>query len=266
MKSVILIILTGLAVSSSAVTNNFQEVSNRRQGISFYKPNYAILGNDPILEMKLQLSFKYRFVDEGTFDSWWSTPVNNLFFAYSQKTFWDLEENSAPYPNNYLDSNFSPELFWLQRGLTSSAWNSQLDLQFGYQHESNGRGEDTGRTWDRLYIQPFWIWGKTGDWQFVATPKVWVPFFEGDFMQDIADYYGYGELWLKFGKHDGLSIDTMLRKGTKDGYGALELSASYPIRPINIFVYGQIFHGYGETLRLYNEETTTYRLGFAISR
>ena len=266
MKNLILTGLLGLGISAFAVTNDFMEVSEAKQGISFYKPNYAMIGNDPILEMKLQFSFKYRFVEQGAFESWWSKPVNNLFFAYSQKMFWDLEEDSAPYPNNYLDSYFSPELFWLQRDLFSASGKSQMDLQFGYQHESNGRDEQFGRTWERIYLQPYWIWGETCDYQFTVTPKVWIPFAEGDFMQDIEDYFGYGELWLKTGKHDGIMLDAMLRKGSKDWNGAVELNASYPIRPLNVFLYGQVFYGYGETLRLYNQETTTYRFGFAISR
>lgn len=97
-------------------------------------------------------------------------------------------------------------------------------------------------------------------------PKIWVPFAVGEYMDDIEDYYGYGELYLKWGKYDGVEIETMLRKGIESWYGAIELNASYPIRPLNLFVQGQVFHGYGESLRLYNQESTTYRLGIAISR
>jgi outer membrane phospholipase A len=266
MKKCILIFMVGLCGATLAVTNDFQEVSEARQGISFYRPNYAVLGNDPIFEAKLQFSFKFRFVEEGTFDHWWSEPINQLFFSYTQLVLWDLEDNSAPYPNNYLDSYFSPELFWLKRDLASSVWNSQFDLQFGYQHESNGRDEAFGRTWERIYVQPYWTWGKTGDYQFVAMPKFWIPFAEGDYMQNIEEYYGYGELWFKFGKNDGLGLDMMMRKGSKDWNGAVMLDLSYPIRPLNIFVYGQVFYGYGESLRLYDQESTAYRLGIAISR
>ncbi len=249
-----------------AQTNDFQEMENPRQGLSFHQPNLALIGNDPILEMKLQFSFKYRFVERGTFDPWWLAPVNTLFFGYSQKMFWDLEEDSAPYPNNYLDSYFSPELFWLSRGMAPSLFEAQFDLRGGYQHQSNGRDEVFGRTWERIYIQPYWTWGETGDWQFVATPKLWIPFAVGDAMSDIAEYYGYGELHLKFGKHQGFAVETLLRKGMERGYGAVELTASYPIQPLNLFAVGQIFHGYGESLRLYDQETTTYRIGLAISR
>ena len=256
----------GLVLGSLASTNNIQERVEAKQGISFYKPNYALIGNDPILEAKLQFSFKYRFVEEETFKNVWSVPLNQLFFAYSQKMFWDMEEDSAPYPNNYLDSYFSPELFWLKRGMGSRIWNSRFDLQFGFQHESNGRDGIYGRTWDRLYIQPFWTFGETGGYQFVVTPKIWAPVNIGDEMQDIADYLGYGELWLKWGRHDGILLETMLRKGVEDWNGAVELNASYPIKPLNIFLYGQIFYGYGDALRLYDQEVASYRLGFAISR
>ncbi len=61
-------------------------------------------------------------------------------------------------------------------------------------------------------------------------------------------------------------LETMLRKGMVGWNGAVELNASYPIRPLNVFVYGQVSHGYGDALRLYNQETTTYRIGVAISR
>lgn len=255
-----------LAVRAVASTNNVQEMNEAKQGIAFYKPTYALIGNDPILEAKIQLSFKYRFVEEDSFHNWWSAPFNQLFLGYTQKMFWDLEENSAPYPNSYLDSYFSPELFWLKRDLCKSLWDSQFDLQFGFQHESNGRDEIYGRSWDRIYLQPFWAFGETGDYQFVVTPKVWGIVNKGSENMDIADYLGYGELWLKWGKHDGVLLETMLRKGTSNGYGAVELNASYPVKPLNVFLHGQVFHGYGDALRLYNQETTTYRIGFSISR
>lgn len=262
MKKRIPMLLISLASTISAQTNAVSSL----QGLSFYKPNYALIGNDPILEMKLQFSFKYQLVTDEAFENWWSAPLNHLFVGYTQKMFWDLEEDSAPYPNNYLDSYFSPELFWLKPDLSESFGNARFDLQFGYQHESNGRDEVFGRTWERIYLQPFWIWGEDGDYQFSASPKIWAPFAVGDFMDDIADFYGYGELYLKWGKDDGFMVDTLLRKGMKDWYGAVELNASYPIHRVNLYLQGQVFYGYGESLRLYNQESTTYRIGFALSR
>lgn len=254
------------AVSVGAATNHFQTLEKSGQGISFYKPNYAVIGVDPILEAELQFSFKYRFVEGAPFENWWSKPMNHLHFAYTQAMFWDLEEDSAPYPNNYLDSYFSPELFWSWSDFFPEAGKAQVDLQFGYQHESNGRDGEFGRTWDRLYFQPKWVWGKTVDWQAVVDLKIWAPVYVGEQMDDIDEYYGFGELKLKAGKHDGFATEAMLRKGTKDWNGAVEVTASYPIRPMNMFVYGQVFYGYGENLRQYDQETFTYRLGLAISR
>ncbi len=259
-------VLIGLGSSVFAVTNDFHEGAEAKQGISFYNANYAMLGVDPIVEMKLQFSFKYRFVEPGTFDGQWSKPVNNLFFAYTQKMLWDLEKNSSPYEDANLDSSFSPELFWMYRDLFPISEKATMDLQFGYQHESNGRAGESERTWDRLYVQPSWTWGETGDWQAVSMLKIWIPVGVGEEMDDIGDYFGPGEFWLKVGQHDGMMLETMLRKGSNDWNGAVELSASYPVRSLNLFVYGQVFYGYGETLRLYDQETTSYRLGISFSR
>ena len=156
-----------------AEEGNMHELEESKQGLSAYKPMYALIGIDPILEAKIQLSFKYRFLEEGTYKSRWAAPFNQLFFAYTQKMFWDLEQNSAPYPNNYLDSYYSPELIYLNRNLCQSLWGSQFDLQLGYQHESNGRDEIDARNWERLYVQPTWVWGDAAGWQFVLSPKIW---------------------------------------------------------------------------------------------
>ncbi|MDZ8120072.1 phospholipase A [Pontiella agarivorans] len=261
-----LFLATGLAVSAGAAESVFQSLETAGQGISFYQSNYAVIGADPILEAELQFSFKYRFVDEGTFDEGWKKALDNLFFAYTQTMFWDLEKDSAPYPNNYMDSYFSPEFFWRWNDFFPEAGKARVDLQFGYQHESNGRDEQYGRTWDRLNLQPTWTWGDSGNWQRAVALKIWAPLYVGEEMDDISDYYGFGELTLKTGKNDGLAGEVMLRKGSRDWNGAVELTASYPIRPVNLFVVGQLFYGYGENLRLYDEETFSYRLGVAISR
>lgn len=261
----IFLVAAGLAVAAGAAGNDFQSLETAGQGISLYKPNYAVIGADPILEAELQFSFKYRFVEEGSFEGGWQA-VNQLYFAYTQKMFWDLEEDSAPYPNNYMDSYFSPELFWRKSDVFPAEAGAQVDLQFGYQHESNGRDGAFGRTWDRLCLQPVWTWGEAGEWRHAVALKCWAPLYVGDQMDDISDYYGFAELTLKTGAADGFAAEALLRKGSKDWNGAVEVTASYPVRPVNLYFYGQVFYGHGENLRLYNRETFTYRLGFAISR
>ncbi len=266
MKFFFLTALVSTSIFAAAETNDFQKMEVPKQGISFYRPNYGIIGADPINEAEILFSYKFRFVDADSYDTWWGRPVNTLFFAYSQWMFWDFEQGSSPYPNNYMDSYFIPEFFWLWNDFFPESEGARLDLQFGYQHESNGRDEEFERTWDRLNVEPTWIWGETGDWQYVLGLKIWAPIHVGDQMNDISEYYGFGELKLKAGKHDGISTEVMLRKGTKDWNGAVEVTASYPIRPMNIFLYGQVFYGYGENLLRYDRETFAYRLGLAISR
>ncbi|MEN8254267.1 MAG: phospholipase A [Verrucomicrobiota bacterium] len=255
-----------VATGSLAREGDVQEREEAVPGLSCYKPIYALIGNQPIFESKMQLSFKYRFFDEEAFQGKWTKPLNQLFFAYTQKMFWDLEANSAPYPNNYLDSYFSPEFIYLNRNVAESFWGSQLDLQFGYQHESNGRDEADARNWERLYIQPTWVFGQTNGYQFIVASKVWAIVAKSAGNKDIEEYLGYGELQLKYGKDDGILVDLMLRKGTSGYNGAVELNASYPVKLLNIFLYGQAFYGYGDALRIYDEETASFRIGVAFSR
>ena len=78
MKYNILIILFSLGMRTFALSNNFQEVEDAKQGITFYKPNYAMLGSDPILEMKLQFSFKFRFVEEDRFEKHRKSAITSM--------------------------------------------------------------------------------------------------------------------------------------------------------------------------------------------
>ncbi len=77
------------------------------KNLSVYKPIYFLFGPSP-LDAKFQLSFKYRLFSgsAGLAKRW---PVlKGLYFAYTQKSFWDLHSPSKP----FTDSSFSPELFY----------------------------------------------------------------------------------------------------------------------------------------------------------
>ncbi len=117
-------------------------------GIAAYQPMYFLVATDPS-KSKFQVSFKYRFFNpESEFAD--SHPwVKGFHFAYTQTSFWDLKDSSAPFE----DTSYKPELFWVSRNLSSAdASVKGLFLQSGFQHESNGRGGDTSRSTNFLYI------------------------------------------------------------------------------------------------------------------
>ena len=83
--------------------------------IAAYQPMSFLVGTDPS-KSKFQISFKYRFFNpESDFVD--SHPwVKGFYFAYTQTSFWDLKDSSAPFE----DTSYKPELFWVSRNLSSA--------------------------------------------------------------------------------------------------------------------------------------------------
>ncbi|MDH5561432.1 MAG: phospholipase A, partial [Deltaproteobacteria bacterium] len=120
---------------------------DRTMGFGEHKPNYFLpvsystfQGDRKEKEAKFQLSFKQGFFKMGG---------NVIFFAYTQKSFWQVFdlENSRP----FRETNYNPELFFRSDIVTTDHLGS-FALDFGYEHESNGAREPISRSWDRLYF------------------------------------------------------------------------------------------------------------------
>jgi phospholipase A1/A2 len=243
---------------------------------SLFDDSYFITGipSDPKTsnsQIKFQFSFKFDLApNEG--------PCG-LFFAYTQRTLWNAYAASAPFE----DTNYNPQLFFVfglkdiasLRVLPPPGKPSFMWVRFGLEHESNGQGGDTSRSWNRIFASArfYVLWGSTSAIYLTLQPKVWVPFVSSD-NPDLVSYVGYGELITQLGWHDlldhgrwqDLELGLLLRKGTADWKGTVQLSLSYrpPWRYTSFSFYAQAFFGYDETLLHYNERTSEFRVGIAV--
>lgn len=229
------------------------------RGFSLHKENYLLpltWGNTADsardAELKFQLSFKQQVYD-------------GLYFAYSQKSFWRVldQEESRP----FRETNFNPELFWrlLRPAPSWGAWGGDL----GIEHESNGAREPASRSWNRVYLAPFVEYGRLH-----AELKLWRRLSErakkspddtsGDENPDISDFYGYGELRLAYLTRWQHRAALMARWNFATDKGAVQLDYSVPTGTKNLFVYGQFWSGYGESLIDYNRSLTRYGIGVLI--
>lgn len=237
-----------------------------------YRPSYAVLNPDGT-EVKFQFSTKVRLA-----------PCCARFvpyFAYTQKSFWDIGAESSPFTEN----NYNPEVFLASRekgwrpGWHLSAWQAGL-----FEHESNGlAGTGISHTWDRFYLSGTLGYGRrtlpvVGKWapevrykayfkaqnRFEATLKVWTAYHLQD-NPDLLNYYGRGELTLRgtFGRSQ-LSVSG--RKGIATTKGAVQVDYIQGIRGVEIFFYTQLWVGYGERLLEYNRDHTVLRLGIMFTR
>ncbi len=240
-----------------------------------HKPNYFIVAynsygydselyqgefEDPTIqfndaETQFQLSMKFPLAVNlfNTVD---------LYAAYTNRSFWQLfNENSAP----FRETNHEPEA-WLQ-------FNNDWEIlgfknranQIGFVHQSNGRGGQLSRSWDRVYAN-FLFERKN----FALSIKPWYRIPESkddDENPDITDFLGHYELRGHY-KWNNHVFSIMSRNNLESGFskGAVELSWSFPLGKypyVNGYI--QYFTGYGESLIDYDNYVNRIGIGLALT-
>ena len=235
--------------------------------IAFYKPTYVLpfyftnspyqqvyLGNTPnnqkiqSPELKAQLSFEIPLLQNII------GADSKLSAAYTQKMFWQVYANSK----YFRETNYQPEVFIAKR-ITHHLW-----LNFGAEHESNGRGGSMERSWNRAYINAIFSHAN-----FAVRLRPWILIFKGSssglYNPDITDYMGYGEIILSYKLHK-LDLNLTMRNNFESGFkrGANEITLSFPITT-KVKLYAQFFSGYGQSLIEYNHFTNAFGVGIALS-
>jgi phospholipase A1 len=241
--------------------------TNSTYGIAFDEPNYILpfyytgkpyqsvyegqTPDDQTLnraEFKAQLSllfplWKHIFKETG------------LFISYTQLSYWQFYAKSQ----YFRETNYKPAIFIRRHFLANAEW------RLGLNHQSNGRGGSTERSWNRAYLD-FRFSGE--NWMISIEP--WIIAFKKDFSDlhnpDIGDYLGYGRLLLayKIRRH---TLSLMIRNVLESGFsrGALELDWSFPLFSTKLRFMAQIFSGYGQSLIEYNHYTNSAGIGLSLS-
>jgi phospholipase A1 len=240
-----------------------------------HKPNYFLVGaynkdgysaehfqdhfENPSIEfddteVQFQLSIKAPLAVD-VFDTF------DIYGAYTNRSFWQLysSELSAP----FRETNHEPEAWiqftpgWEIFGFTNSA------NAFGFVHQSNGRGGELSRSWNRVYANFVFQRGN-----FALGFKPWIRVsedIEDDDNPDITDYMGHYELRAGYKWKDHV-FSIMSRNNLESGFdrGAVELGWSFPLWKYPYLKgYIQYFGGYGESLIDYDNRVN--RIGIGIS-
>lgn len=245
-----------------------RKISSFPLGLMLYRPTYILpfyytqspytavyRGNTPLdqdvksSEFKAQLSFQVPLMQ-----TIFNDPNSSLNIAYTQLSYWQFYTESQ----YFRETDYEPELF-LSKKIGD---NQQIDL--GINHQSNGRGGELERSWNRAYIN----YAVSGN-NWLINIKPWLPIFEAQSSNlhnpDIYKYMGYGWVIGAFKFHHQ-TISLMLRNQLESRFsrGAEELDWSFPIhKRVHLFV--QIFSGYGQSLIEYNHYTNAIGIGFALN-
>ena len=220
-------------------------------GLKYYEPIYMLFTHDfskkPDRKAD-ELHFEFSFERPITYDA---LGLGEKFsFAYAQNSWWQITQDSAP----FRESNYRPELY------VSAPVPFADELKIGAMHESNGKGGEESRSWNRLYAQS--TWSADG---FSITPRAWYAFWLDRTNEDIADYMGYGDLRASytFGKQ---RLSALWRNNLHfDGSnrGAIELNYSFPIFNSGFYGYLRYFNGYGESLADYKRSVNKIGIGLS---
>lgn len=234
---------------------------NDKHRVSFHKPmfllpvSYSDRYQRDESEFVFDISLKLRLF--GT----------NLFFAYTQRSFWQLYNASESRP--FRETDYNPELFYRWKPHFRICPNCGFD--FGGEHESNGQDVPASRSWNRVYVAAYREWNRTllylKTWYRLPEDKKKGPSdAQGDDNPDIERYYGYGEIRVQqelfASKH---LAALMLRGNPSTGKGAIEFNYSVPFGDYlywNVYV----FNGYGDSLIDYNRSVTRIGVGVMLAR
>ncbi|MBT31940.1 MAG: phospholipase [Thalassobius sp.] len=252
----IFLIVSVQSFSQVLTKDSVLQLLDNSPNFTINKDNYFITGvpmnHNPTKynsDVKFQISFRHRVTDtQLPFDTY-------LFLTYTQKSFWDIYQQSKPFAEN----NYNPGV-----GLGRLFFNGDKLAGAGaisLQHESNGRDSIYSRSWNRVSVH----------YSAILSPKAilsltaWLPFSYGD-NADLIDYIGLGEVGINWEIiKDKLIFDAIGRKGTGlDWRGSLQTNLSYKIGKSNQFLMLQCFTGYAENLVDYRVKTYMIRAGLVI--
>jgi len=207
------------------------------------------------LETEFQVSIRYDFSSN-------LLGLGEIYsFGYTQRSWWQVYAQSA----FFRESNYQPEFF-----IKIPTYNTFLKhtpikgFKLSTIHQSNGRGGDYERSWNRLdlstYIQyknlitELELWYRTPD--------------ASDYNPQLLDYLGYGKLkfMVPYDKH---LFKLSLQSNPAHHKSAVEFTYSYPLparEENDLFLYIKTFNGYGESLIDYNRNVNKISIGVSISR
>lgn len=218
--------------------------------VQLYKQNYFIGDRDR--DAKFQLSYRIRLWEFS--DSW------NLFLSQTHKADWAITtEKSAP----FMEHNFNPEIHL--RWKTPDNYLYLKHAQIGIEHESTGVADSLSRAWNRFTGQVEWTINsknQTKPWHVHTYLRGWYIFDKDeDNNSDIGAHLGYGEFGLSYTVHALPKVPAKSVLALTARFRSFMLEYAFNGPGPDFLWYVQYWHGRGEWLVGYKEDTNIVRAG-----
>jgi phospholipase A1 len=244
--------------------------------VAEHKVNYFSLNRWPgnsSAQAKFQISMKFQVLQPNLYV--FKHNIFPAYFAYSQKTLWNVGQQSRPFE----ESDINPEFFldYPVNAVIIGRFKLRNIVISPIEHESNGLGGGQSRGWNRQYVLiKFGLESKekmevTNSFlsdKALLYIKLWHASGYTDetaYLQSIGsnekflDYMGQGEigvsvrnfLWGGFLKNHQLDIRMPIFRDARKNSCEFEFRQQLP--NMNFALYFQYWYGYGETLMRFDQ-------------
>lgn len=259
------------ANSGSALQKKLHQearITRNPLGILFYEPTYILpyyytgspdnevyqQGGTPDQQKVMNQEFKFQFSFQvPLWHHMFHKPLS-LIASYTQLSYWQVYARSQW----FRETNYEPQIF------LSSNFKQNWLIRTGFDHQSNGRGGNLERSWNRIFAELNY---SHGGWLVGVEP--WVLVFKRDSSDldnpEIADYLGHEQIVVAYKFHNRVELSLEIRNIERLTSRMTEIGAlSVPLTK-HLNAYLQVFNGYGQSLIEYNHRTTSAGIGIALS-
>lgn len=238
--------------------DSIRRVLDSRPYFGLYKDNYFTAGtslkpapSSTNSDVKFQVSIAQRLTKS-------TLPFHSyLFLFYSQKTLWNVFEESMP----MRDLNFNPGIGLSKYLIVKNRVVGKATLLV--EHESNGRDSLASRSWNKISLSASMFI----DPHFMVHGKFWIPIVDGENNKDILKYSGIfqaGIQVLTTNKRWVFDLTYVKRQGWNLSGNITANLAFRLFKNHNQFLMLQYYNGYGECLLDYKQFHNRLRIGLLI--
>ena len=232
------------------------QIFDNQPSFGMFHDNYFISGvptnkeiNEKTADAKFQISISQRLTKS-------ILPFNSsLLLTYTQKSFWDIYQYSAPFSEN----NYNPGITFVRPILRKNQLRGVGVLSI--EHESNGLDSISSRSWNYLTFSGLYFYNSNISIQ----AKIWFGLL-GDGVKDFYNYRGHGLLAINYrNKKDNIWTSLILNPTGKLGEMNTIFEFNFkPGKKANQYLFLQWYNGYGENLIDYNHFTSMIRVGICM--
>jgi phospholipase A1/A2 len=254
-----------LLVSSAPAATKYVSKLPPAGTIELYKPNYIVYDETrgDNWQLKFQTSVRMNLV-----------PVARLYLGFTQESYWDLGQDSAP----FREHDFNPELFLkFERHPADTLLTTLFDhvrrAQLGVEHQSTGVAGVHSRGWNLLYANlrfdlnglPWIPLDERAGSRLSVYPRLWIILNRSKENRDIVKYTGFGSP-VECGANMIIALRIENRVRTAVEFGKRYAQVEVGVRPgasQNFHFHGRYWSGYGEGLIGYDRFSRSFGLGIS---